>query len=95
MTKIVGLTGGIGSGKTTVAQMFKALGVPVYNADDEAKALMQSSEILKRELIQLLGVNCYQNEQLNRSFIASKVFADKALLEKINAIVPPKSSGSF
>ena len=57
MTKIVGLTGGIGSGKTTVAQMFKALGVPVYNADDEAKALMQSSEILKRELIQLLGVN--------------------------------------
>ena len=95
MTKIVGLTGGIGSGKTTVAQMFKALGVPVYNADDEAKALMQSSEILKRELIQLLGVNCYQNEQLNRSFIASKVFADKALLEKINAIVHPKVAAHF
>ena len=95
MTKIVGLTGGIGSGKTTVAQMFKALGVPVYNADEEAKALMQSSEILKRELIQLLGVNCYQNEQLNRSFIASKVFADKALLEKINAIVHPKVAAHF
>ena len=95
MTKIVGLTGGIGSGKTTVAQMFKALGVPVYNADDEAKALMQSSEIIKGELIQLLGDTCYQNGQLNRSFIASKVFADKALLEKINAIVHPKVAAHF
>tara|TARA_B110000971_G_scaffold64621_1_gene66148 strand:- start:9659 stop:10255 length:597 start_codon:yes stop_codon:yes gene_type:complete len=95
MTKIVGLTGGIGSGKTTVAQMFKALGVPVYNADDEAKALMQSSEIIKGELIQLLGDSCYQNAQLNRSFIASKVFADKALLEKINAIVHPKVAAHF
>ena len=95
MTKIVGLTGGIGSGKTTVAQMFKVLGVPVYNADDEAKALMQSSEIIKGELIQLLGDSCYQNAQLNRSFIASKVFADKALLEKINAIVHPKVAAHF
>ncbi|MDA9056742.1 dephospho-CoA kinase [Flavobacteriaceae bacterium] len=95
MTKIVGLTGGIGSGKTTVAQMFKALGVPVYNADNEAKVLMQSSEIIKGELIQLLGDTCYQNGQLNRSFIASKVFADKALLEKINAIVHPKVAAHF
>ena len=95
MTKIVGLTGGIGSGKTTVAQMFKALGVPVYNADEEAKTLMQNSEIIKGELIQLLGANCYQNGQLNRSFIASKVFSDKALLEKINAIVHPKVAAHF
>ena len=95
MTKIVGLTGGIGSGKTTVAQMFKVLGVPVYNADEEAKALMQSSEIIKGELIQLLGDTCYQNGQLNRSFIASKVFSDKALLEKINAIVHPKVAAHF
>ena len=49
MTKIVGLTGGIGSGKTTVAQVFKSLGVPVYNADEQAKALMQSSEIIKQK----------------------------------------------
>ncbi|MGB4743287.1 MAG: dephospho-CoA kinase, partial [Flavobacteriaceae bacterium] len=52
MTKIVGLTGGIGSGKTTVAQMFKSLGVPVYNSDEEAKLLMQSSDVIKEELIQ-------------------------------------------
>ena len=76
MTKIVGLTGGIGSGKTTVAQMFKSLGVPVYNSDEEAKLLMQSSDVIKEELIQLLGENCYKNGQLNRSFIASKVFED-------------------
>ena len=95
MTKIVGLTGGIGSGKTTVAQMFKSLGVPVYNADEEAKALMQSSEVLKQELIELLGDSCYQNGQLNRSFIASKVFSDKALLEKINAIVHPRVAVHF
>jgi dephospho-CoA kinase len=95
MTKIVGLTGGIGSGKTTVAQMFKSLGVPIYNADEEAKMLMQNSEVIKQELIQLLGDTCYQNGQLNRSFIASKVFADKALLEKINAIVHPKVAAHF
>jgi len=71
------------------------LGVPVYNADNEAKVLMQSSEIIKGELIQLLGDTCYQNGQLNRSFIASKVFADKALLEKINAIVHPKVAAHF
>ena len=95
MTKIVGLTGGIGSGKTTVAQVFKSLGVPVYNADEEAKLLMQSSDVIKQELIQLLGDDCYKGGQLNRSFIASKVFQDTVLLEKINAIVHPKVATHF
>ena len=95
MTKIVGLTGGIGSGKTTVAQVFKSLGVPVYNADEQAKALMQSSDVIKQELTHLLGENCYKDGQLNRSFIASKVFSDKLLLEKINAIVHPQVAIDF
>lgn len=95
MTKIVGLTGGIGSGKTTVAQVFKSLGVPVYNADEEAKALMQSSDVIKQKLIHLLGENCYKDGQLNRSFIASKVFSDSELLEKINAIVHPQVAIHF
>ena len=96
MTKIVGLTGGIGSGKTTVAHIFKSLGVPVYNSDKEAKSLMQSSEVIKQELIQLLGEDCYTADgQLNRSFIASKVFEDAVLLEKINAIVHPKVATHF
>jgi len=95
MTKIVGLTGGIGSGKTTVAQVFKTFGVPVYNADEEAKALMQSSEVIKQELTHLLGENCYKAGQLNRAFIASKVFSDSMLLEKINAIVHPQVAIHF
>ena len=95
MTKIVGLTGGIGSGKTTVAQMFKYLDVPVYNADEEAKLLMQNSAAIQQELINLLGENCYINGQLNRSYIASQVFSDQQLLKKINAIVHPKVAAHF
>jgi dephospho-CoA kinase len=95
MTKIVGLTGGIGSGKTTVAQMFKSFGVPVYNADEEAKILMQNSDAIKHELIDLLGESCYTDGQLNRSYIASQVFANQRLLEKINAIVHPKVATHF
>ena len=95
MTKIVGLTGGIGSGKTTVAQMFKSLDVPVYNADEEAKLLMQNSAAIQQELISLLGENCYLNGQLNRSYIASQVFSDQQLLKKINAIVHPKVAAHF
>lgn len=95
MTKIVGLTGGIGSGKTTVAQMFKSFGVPVYNADEEAKILMQNSDAIKHELIDLLGESCYTDGQLNRSYIASQVFANQRLLEKINAIVHPKVAAHF
>ncbi len=95
MTKIVGLTGGIGSGKTTVARLFEALGVPIYIADEEAKTLMQNSKIIQQELIQLLGKSCYVDGQLNRSFIASKVFNDQSLLQKINAIVHPKVAEHF
>ena len=95
MTKIVGLTGGIGSGKTSVAEMFKSFGVPVYNADEEAKILMQNSEAIKHELIDLLGESCFTDGQLNRSYIASQVFADKRLLQKINAIVHPKVAAHF
>mgnify|MGYP000906971096 CR=1 FL=1 len=95
MSKIVGLTGGVGSGKTTVARMFEALGVPVYIADDEAKLLMQHSKSVQQELVQLLGDHCYIDGQLNRTFIASKIFADKSLLEQINAIVHPKLAIHF
>ena len=95
MTKVVGLTGGIGSGKTTVAQIFKSLGIPVYNADEEAKLLMQNSAAIQQELINLLGEDCYINGQLNRSYVASKVFTNPRLLEKINAIVHPKVATHF
>jgi len=94
-SKIVGLTGGIGSGKTTVANFFKDLGVPIYIADDEAKALMIRSKVVKRKLIQLFGEKAYFGGKLNKPFIANKIFNDKALLEKMNSIVHPKVASHF
>ena len=92
---IVGLTGGIGSGKTTVSKMFKALGIPIYIADDEAKALMNRSKVIRRKLTANFGEEAYLETGLNRPYLASKVFSDKSLLEKINAIVHPKVVSHF
>ncbi|WP_222984383.1 dephospho-CoA kinase [Flagellimonas meishanensis] len=86
---IVGLTGGIGSGKSTVAEMFRALGVPVYDSDAEAKLLMTSSEEIKERIISLFGKKAYGKNGLNRAYIASKAFNDRDALEKLNAIVHP------
>lgn len=92
---IVGLTGGIGSGKTTVAKQFAALGVPVYIADEEAKKLMHTSKVIKRKLIQLFGEQAYVNHELNKPFIANIIFNDKTYLDKMNAIVHPKVASHF
>ncbi len=93
--KIVGLTGGIGSGKTTVAKMFSELGVPVYNSDKEAKKLMQSSKKVREGIINLFGPNAYQGKKLNKTYISSKVFKDTQLLQKLNAIVHPAVREDF
>ena len=87
---IVGLTGGIGSGKTTVAKMFETLGIPIYIADIEAKRLMNSSKVIRRKLIKLFGEKAYIDDQLNRPFLASKIFNDASLLAQMNGIVHPK-----
>ncbi|WP_372755294.1 dephospho-CoA kinase [Mariniflexile sp.] len=92
---VVGLTGGIGSGKTTVAKQFLALGIPVYIADDEAKKLMIKSKIIKRKLIELFGSEAYVNNHLNKPFIANIIFNDKSYLQKMNAIVHPKVANHF
>lgn len=86
---IVGLTGGIGSGKSTVAKFFKALGVPVYDSDAQAKRLMKSSKKIRKKIIALLGEEAYQDKALNKPFIAKLVFGDEELLEKLNGIVHP------
>ncbi len=86
---IVGLTGGIGSGKSTVGKLLEELGVPVYNSDIEAKRLMNKSKVLRKDIVGLLGEESYVNDQLNRPYIAKKVFNDKALLDKLNGIVHP------
>jgi len=92
---IVGLTGGIGSGKTTVAAFFEALDIPVYIADVEAKRLMITSKVIRRKLIALFGEDAYIGKKLNKTFIASKIFNDKDLLNKMNAIVHPKVASHF
>ena len=92
---IVGLTGGIGSGKTTVANFFEDLGVPIYISDTEAKRLMTVSPEIRREIIQLLGSDSYTPDGLNRKYIADKVFKDDTLLQQLNAIVHPRVATNF
>lgn len=93
--KIVGLTGGIGSGKTTVAKAFLALSVPVYIADNEAKKLMNTSKVIKRKLIKLFGEAAYLKGELNKPYLATSIFNNKALLQQMNAIVHPKVQKHF
>lgn len=91
----IGITGGIGSGKSTVCRIFHVLGIPIYNADNEAKYLMANDKALKSSIINLLGSESYKNNHLNREFIASKVFKDKDLLKKLNALVHPAVKNDF
>ncbi len=92
---IVGLTGGIGSGKSTIAKLFKELGVPVYDSDKEAKNLMNTSKPIRDSIIKLLGKKAYRAKVLNRDYISSKVFKDDDLLSQLNAIVHPRVKKHF
>ncbi len=85
----VGLTGGIGSGKSLVAELFGLLGVPVLHADDTAKYLMENDAALQQDIVRTFGKEVYENGRLNRPFLASIVFNDPARLEKLNALVHP------
>lgn len=85
----IGLTGGIGSGKSTVARIFQILGVPVYYADQAAKKLLNENESLRKAVIEKFGQQSYKDGTLNRSYLAAMVFDDKQKLEQLNAIVHP------
>jgi len=87
----IGLTGGIGSGKSLVADFFKLLGIPVYNSDWEAKNLMQTNSLIQETLIKAFGEAVYfENGELNRSELAKIIFNNEEALKKVNAIVHPQ-----
>ena len=85
----IGITGGIGSGKSMVAKVFEHLGIPVYNADTAAKSLMENDPALRASITELFGPEAYLNGTLNRSYISSLVFKDRSKLEALNALVHP------
>ena len=92
----IGITGGIGSGKTTVCKVFELLGIPVFYADDVAKSIMYTDSILKSGILDAFGENSYSNSgELNRSYISSIVFNDKHELEKLNSLVHPAVFRAF
>ncbi|MDC7997852.1 dephospho-CoA kinase [Gilvibacter sediminis] len=92
----IGLTGGIGSGKSTVAGFFEELGIPIYYADDRAKSLMVENQELIASIKALLGDQAYTDDgRLNRAYIASQVFSDAELLESLNALVHPAVGKDF
>ena len=85
----VGLTGGIGSGKTTVANVFETLGIPVYYADDRTKYLMNTDPVLKASIIAHFGNDSYKDGELDRKYLAAIVFNQKEKLELLNSLTHP------
>ncbi len=85
----IGLTGGIGSGKTTVARIFEVLGIPVYNADQAARDLMNTDPELKKQIIAGFGPQAYDAGKLNRAWLASRVFNNGEKLALLNSFVHP------
>ena len=87
--RIIGLTGGIGSGKTSVARILEGKGFPVYYSDDEAKNIVNRDSALKEKIIELLGKEAYSDGIYNRKYVADKVFNDSELLEQLNHLIHP------
>lgn len=92
----VGVTGGIGAGKSTVCEMFMVLGIPVYNADNRAKALMTKDDGLVNDMIDAFGHDSYNEDgSLNRKYLSDRIFHEKSELSKINALVHPRVARDF
>jgi dephospho-CoA kinase len=85
----LGITGGIGSGKTSVCRVFNVLGIPVFSADSEAQKIMNEEEGIIREINMIAGKNLYPDGRLNRTELASLIFNDPGLLSRVNSIVHP------
>ena len=92
---LIGITGGIGSGKSLISRIFNTLGVPVYDTDARAKWLMANDPSIKSQLIELLGSESFIEEKLNRTFIARKSFGNEKILSRLNTIVHPQVGTDF
>lgn len=95
MTLKVGLTGGIGSGKSVVAQVFSRLGIPIFFADEEARYLINHEKSLKEEIIKVFGNKAFKENRYNTEYISGRVFKNQVLLQKLNEIVHPYVRKSF
>ena len=93
--KLIGITGGIGAGKSTVSTICKHLGFKVYNSDQRAKEIVSEDSIIKKKLISFFGNNIYKNGVLDRKFLSDKIFNDKSSLEQINFIIHPAVKKDF
>ncbi len=91
----IGITGGIGSGKSVICHIFASLGAPIYDADVRAKAIMNENEVLKTEIIANFGEETYVKGVLNRSYLAGKVFSDTNAVKKLNSLVHPKVAEDY
>ena len=91
----VGVTGGIGAGKSTICGIFSVLGIPVYLADDRAKFLMENNPQIAAEIVKKFSEQAYQNGKLNRAFLAGTVFNDDERLHQLNEIVHPQVIADF
>ena len=93
--KLIGITGGIGAGKSTVSTICKHLGFKVYNSDQRAKEIVSEDSIIKKKLISFFGNNIYKNGVLDRKFLSDKIFNDKSALQQINSIIHPAVKKDF
>lgn len=93
--KVIGITGGIGAGKSTVSTICKHLGFKVYNSDQRAKEIVSEDSIIKKKLISFFGNNVYKNGVLDRKFLSDKIFNDKSSLQQINSIIHPAVKKDF
>lgn len=91
----VGITGGIGSGKSLVSKILKSMNFPIFNSDSEAKRIITENKELREELITLFGKEVYSNKELNKPFLANIIFNDDIALKKVNALIHPKVRHSF
>ena len=93
--KLIGITGGIGAGKSTVSTICKHLGFKVYNSDQRAKEIVSEDSIIKKKLISFFGNNVYKNGVFDRKFLSDKIFNDKSSLQQINSIIHPAVKKDF